>query len=373
MAVYYTSTLRDQTPKLPKLRFKNDDGLGFSEWEEKKLGDIVDVMQSGVSRMLSDADIGLPVIRSNNLINNKLDISDIKYWHTQDNQGVNLEDYFLKEGDLLVNFINSLAQIGKIALFENKLNRNTIFTTNLMRLSFGKNISSKYISCFFQTNNYINYIQAITKPAVNQASFTTKEFKALPIPLPSLPEQTKIASFLTAIDEKITQLTQKYDLLAQYKKGVMQQIFSQKLRFKDDDGREFPEWEEGILGDAFEYRNGKSLENEISDSGQFFLITLNSIDISGKLKADHKRVSRTDFSLIKNDLVMILSDVAHGNFLGLTDIIPSDKYVLNQRIGGLRAKINIDVRFVSSYINYNQKYFKGSRLAERLIKSDELP
>jgi len=66
---------------------------------------------------------------------------------------------------------------------------------------------------------------------------------------PAVLEQTKIASFLTAVDEKITQLTQKGDLLARYKKGLMQQIFSQQLRFKDDDGREFPEWEEKSLGE----------------------------------------------------------------------------------------------------------------------------
>jgi len=233
---------------MPKLRFKDVYGRDFPEWENKQLGDIVDVMQSGVSRMLNDSDIGLPVIRSNNLVNNKLDVSDIKYWHLKDDQGVNLENYFLKEGDLLVNFINSLAQIGKVALFENTLNRDTIFTTNLMRLSFKRNVNTKYISCFFQTNEYIKHIQAITKPAVNQASFTTKEFKTLIIPFPCTVEQTKIANFLTAVDEKITQLTQKSDLLAQYKKGVMQKIFSQELRFKDDDGREFPEWREKNLG-----------------------------------------------------------------------------------------------------------------------------
>jgi type I restriction enzyme S subunit len=60
-------------------------------------------------------------------------------------------------------------------------------------------------------------------------------------------EQSKIATFLSAVDEKITQLTQKHQLLSQYKQGMMQKLFSQQIRFKADDGSEFGEWDEYSL------------------------------------------------------------------------------------------------------------------------------
>lgn len=73
------------------------------------------------------------------------------------------------------------------------------------------------------------------------------------ITITSLPEQTKIAAFLSAVDTKIDQLTQKKALLETYKKGVMQQIFSQKIRFTPDEGGEYPEWEEKRLGEVLDY------------------------------------------------------------------------------------------------------------------------
>ena len=76
------------------------------------------------------------------------------------------------------------------------------------------------------------------------------------------------------------------------------------------------------------------------------------------MKNSHKTISQGDNSLLRNDLIMILSDVAHGNFLGLTAIIPDNSFVLNQRVGRLRSKTDINICYMRFYINFNQKYFK---------------
>ncbi len=85
------------------------------------------------------------------------------------------------------------------------------------------------------------------------------DLKQLEIILPTLPEQRKIADFLTAVDGRIQQLSQKLALLQDYKKGVMQQLFTQVLRFKDDHGNDFPDWEEKRVEEMFQVTRGKVL------------------------------------------------------------------------------------------------------------------
>ena len=107
--------------------------------------------------------------------------------------------------------------------------------------------------------------------------------------VPSIQEQTKIASFLSAVDEKISQLTHKHELLNQYKQGMMQKLFSQQIRFKADDGSEFGEWENTVLGDIADIVGGgtPSTNNEEYWSGD--VVWLTPSEINQKFIGESKR------------------------------------------------------------------------------------
>lgn len=100
-------------------------------------------------------------------------------------------------------------------------------------------------------------------PMLNKTDFARLKYR-----FPTLPEQQKIAAFLGAVDRKIQQLKRKQELLERYKKGVVQQLFSQELRFKRKDGKEFPEWEEKRLGDicsTFKSGEGITADNILEE------------------------------------------------------------------------------------------------------------
>lgn len=87
----------------------------------------------------------------------------------------------------------------------------------------------------------------------------------------SIAEQEKIASFLGTVDIRISQLRRKYELLQTYKRGVMQKIFSQQIRFKGDDGKPFPDWEKKRLESIFsEFKSGYNItSDELTESGSY--------------------------------------------------------------------------------------------------------
>jgi len=90
-----------------------------------------------------------------------------------------------------------------------------------------------------------------------------QDFGRIKFHIPSLPEQQKIATFLGTVDDKITALRRKRELLQTYKRGMMQKIFSQEVRFKADDGAEFPGWKKKRLGDIAKRRTQKNIDCSI--------------------------------------------------------------------------------------------------------------
>lgn len=229
-------------------------------------------------------------------------------------------------------------------------------TINVLR-PLKENIYSQIFVSYYINHKLKVKISTLAKGS-SISNVYNSDLKTLEINLPSLPEQTRIANFLSAVDEKLYLLKEKKALLEEYKKGMMQKIFNQELRFKDDNGDDFEDWEEKSLQELCDYKNGGSFEKHVCEDGIYNLISLNSIDINGKIKQKHKKVSITDNSLQKGDLILVLSDVAHGNFLGLTDIVPGDNFVLNQRMGALKPKENFSRFYLKTYINFNQSYFK---------------
>lgn len=221
-----------------KMTDKNANKIGYKktklgwipeDWEVVRLKDIVVYSQSGLSRKLSNNDIGLPVIRSNNIKNNTIDFSEIKYWYRNDPQGANTQNYVLQNNDILLNFINSLAQIGKCAIFINSLNRDTIFTTNIMRLKLNPTKITPYFYILQTLNErYLYYIGSIAKPAVNQASFTSNDYKMYKISLPPITEQEKIAEVLSCWDNGIEILEKLLEKKQLHKKALMQRLYSRK-------------------------------------------------------------------------------------------------------------------------------------------------
>lgn len=96
-------------------------------------------------------------------------------------------------------------------------------------------------------------------------NLTTLEMKEFAVAVTSLPEQRKIAAFLTAVDESIDYFAKKKDLLEKYKKGVMKMLFSQEVRFKHDNGNDYPDWEERRIGDLTSVTAGATPSTVQSD------------------------------------------------------------------------------------------------------------
>ena len=194
------------------------------EWPIVSIREVSTFVKSGLSRKLSEDDIGLPVIRSGNIQNGQFIYCDVKYWYKNDPQGAKTEDYVLDDGDILVNFINSSSQIGKTAIFRD-VARDCIYTTNIFRMKLAENCNEYYYNWFAMSDYYYRQLQNIIQPAVNQASFTTVNFLKLNIPLPPLKLQDEFADFVIQVDKSKVKVQKALDETQKLFDSLMQQYF----------------------------------------------------------------------------------------------------------------------------------------------------
>ncbi len=240
----------------PTLRFKQDDGSAFPDWEEKKLGDLCYLRGRIGYRGYTTEDIvrkteGVLSLSPSNIIDG--------FVNPQNGTYITVEKYEespeIKVAECDIVFTKTGSTIGKVG-YVKKLNERTTINPQIALIT-SKNCNPFFLFCCFSTLYSKNYVRKISVggaiPTLSQ-----EELKKMAVLLPCPEEQQKIASFLSAVDEKITLTDRRLELMKQYKKGVMQQIFSQEIRFKDDDGNDYPDWEEKKLGDVITVQRGGS-------------------------------------------------------------------------------------------------------------------
>lgn len=139
--------------------------------------------------------------------------------------------------------------------------------------NFSDDVVGEFIYHFFSKAFYKRVMRLSAKNSVD--SVRMDMITKMPIQLPSYEEQKIIANFLSSVDHKIQQLRRKKELLEEYKKGMMQKLFSQEIRFKDENGDDFPDWEYKEFGNLFDRvtrKNKEDNQNVLTISAQKGLI-----------------------------------------------------------------------------------------------------
>lgn len=236
---------------IPKLRFPEH----TESWNTHKLGDIAifskgkgiskaDITENGVTECIRYGELYTTYGETINVVKSK--------------SNVNIKDLVLSEENDVIIPASGETQID-IATASCVLKSGIALGGDLNIIKTKNN--GVFLSYYLNSRKKLEI--ASLAQGISVVHLYSSQLSLLSLNIPTLPEQTRIANFLTVVDDKLSQLKKKKSLLDEYKKGVIQKIFSQELRFKDENGEEFPEWEEKKLGEVTYKVDKKNKNREV--------------------------------------------------------------------------------------------------------------
>lgn len=342
----------EKLKNIPSLRFPEFN----EEWEKKKLGDIGDVKMCRRifnDETLSEGDIPFFKIGSFGKVADAFITKQLFLEYRE-------KFSYPKKGNVLISAAGTIGRLvvynGDDAYYQDS---NIVWIDNDETL-----VTDKYLYYILQLAKFKTEggtIQRLYNSILKSTKFSCSTPK----------EQTKIASFLTTVDDKLQALKQKKNLLEHYKKGVMQKIFSQELRFKDNDGNQYSDWEVRKLGEIFYSEKGKGIsKNKIVPHGNFECV------LYGELYTKYNEViynvvSKTnEVDGIKSkvgDLLIPSSTTTTGIDLANVTALNKNDVLLGGDITVLRSNNEINNVFYAYYLsNYKKEeiasYAQGSTI-----------
>jgi len=325
---------------VPQLRFSEFEG----EWVEKKLGNVTTKVGSG-STPKGGIEVytktGIPFIRSQNVYDNQLQLDDI---HIPKSIHKKMAGSTVLSNDILLNITG--ASIGRSCIVpydfeEGNVNQHV----SIIRLKEG---TPEFLQAILSSEKGQKLVyQSMTGSGREGLNF--QSIRSFKIVFPKPKEQQKIANFLSAIDNRIQTLVKKKTLLEQYKKGVMQEVFKQELRFKDDtsttlsasDGKAFPEWEEKKLGQTGNIKKGKQLNKE-------------ELTLSGTYPCQNGGISPSGYTEEYNTVGNTITISEGGNSCGYVNYMQSKFWCGGHCYSILELKKEVNALFLFQYLKFNE-------------------
>lgn len=347
---------------VPKLRFKEF----YGEWEEKKFEDIFNFsIGKNIKQNEASPDFEIPCVRYGELYHMYSEVISKVINKTN----LDKSELLFSDGDeiLMPSAGEDPLDIGLASALTLK-NVAIGRTINILK-PLKENIYSQIFVSYYINEKLRKKISTLAKGS-SISNVYNSDLKQLKLKLPILDEQEKIALFLSSVHKKIEKLTKKDELLQQYKKSIMQKIFNQEIRFKDDDGNEFPECKKRIISEYINHIGGTALEKYVSDESEYKFISIGNYSVNGKYIDNGQRVllnEKTKTKLLnKNDLVMVLNDkTSIGDIIGSTILVDKNNtYIYNQRSERIICNNDILPLYLWHYFNSTQFRKKVFSLAQ---------